>query len=51
MQFLHYARHLKTFYEYDSGFAVECNIDGCKALYSKVDSYNKHVNRQHKFFL
>jgi len=47
-QFMQYAKHLKLHHESKSGFIVVCNFDRCKSSYKSVDSFTKHVRRNHE---
>jgi len=49
--FFPYSRHLKQYHESEAGFQISCSFDGCKASYTKVRSYVKHVSRKHKSYL
>jgi len=48
LHFFQLTRHLKNYHENGPNFVVQCNVDGCKSRYRRVDSYKKHVLRQHK---
>ena len=48
LDFFQYSRHLKQYHECQHGFKVECNFKNCKSTYSKVNSFVKHVIRNHK---
>ena len=49
--FFPYSRHLKQYHESEAGFQISCGFDGCKASYTKVSSYVKHVSCKHKSYL
>ena len=49
-QFVQYVKHLKLHHESKSGFIIVCNFDGCKSSYKKVNSFTKHVRRNHESF-
>ena len=48
LHFFQLTRHLKNYHENRPNFVVQCNVDGCKSCYKRVDSFTKHVSRQHK---
>ena len=48
LHFFQLTRHLKNYHENAPNFVVQCNADGCKSRYRRVDSFTKHVSRQHK---
>ena len=51
LHFFQLTRHLTIYHENAPNFVVQCNADGCKSRYRRVDSCTKHFNRQHKSFI
>ena len=50
VNFLHYIKHLKSMHESKPRFSVSCHFDGCRSIYTKVDSFAKHVRRTHPYY-
>lgn len=43
-------QHLRLVHEHEPNFSVRCGIHGCEKVYTKVDSYIKHIQRNHRGF-
>ena len=41
-------RHIRSDHALQANFSVRCGISGCQALYKKIGSWSKHINRHHK---
>lgn len=42
--------HYRFVHSHEHGFCLSCSIDGCERTYSKIDSYLKHIKRNHGMF-
>lgn len=41
-------RHIVREHQFEQGFFIRCGIEGCQATFTKMSSWNKHINRKHK---